>query len=98
MFQFLFIFGLFYSQTYKNFVSIIFKYRYTSWKMQNVDDIAYNRIHLGTPNVFVNGKLVISSELFSVDATILRGISAYILDEVEQLYKLLMNKEIILMI
>ncbi|PKY57228.1 hypothetical protein RhiirA4_448949 [Rhizophagus irregularis] len=36
------------------------------------------RIHLGTPNVFVNGKLVISSEFFSVDATILRG---NILDE-----------------
>lgn len=67
-------------------------------KMQNVDGIAYNRIHLGTPNVFVNGKFVISSEFFSVDATILRGISANILDEAEQLYKLLMNKEIILMI
>ena len=57
-----------------------------------------NIFHLNIPNVFINDKHVVSSEFFSVDATILRGISADILDEVEQLYKLLMNKEIILMI
>lgn len=63
--------------------------------MQSANYITYNRIHLGTPNVFVNGKHVVGSEFFSVDATILRGISANIHYETEQLYKLLVNKDYI---
>ncbi|CAG8545627.1 16438_t:CDS:2 [Rhizophagus irregularis] len=61
--------------------------------MDTLQSTAYNKIHLNTPNVFVNDKRVVSSEFFSVDATTLRGISAEINDESEQLYELLLNKK-----
>ncbi|RGB40247.1 hypothetical protein C1646_663973 [Rhizophagus diaphanus] len=59
--------------------------------LNEMQSTAYNKIHLNTPNVFVNDKRVVSSEFFSVDATTLRGISAEINDESEQLYELLLN-------
>ncbi|CAG8716150.1 12373_t:CDS:2 [Funneliformis caledonium] len=58
-------------------------------KKYNVDNIAYNKIHLISPRIRSHVNLIDFSKFFTVDATISYGTSTDKHTEVEQLYNLL---------